>query len=242
MRDWDLILTPAPEMDQYYRTEYAYEGPILSHGYPRDDILVSDRADDVRRRTRELLGIQDHQTAVLYAPTFRDYLSADDTRAPMVDFLDFDRARRALGDDVVFLVRGHAFNARTRERRTFPGTIDVTDYPEVSDLYLAADVGVVDYSSLRFDFGVTGKPMVFLVPDLERYQETRGWLFDFEPTAPGPFARTTDDVVAALSDLDRVRAEHAAAYRAFHEDYLDLEDGLAGARFVEQVVAPRGDA
>jgi len=29
----------------------------------------------------------------------------------------------------------------------------------------------VDYSSLRFDFGVTGKPMVFHVPDLERYRD-----------------------------------------------------------------------
>ena len=42
-RDWDLILTPAPEMDEYYRTEYAYDGPILSHGYPRDDILAQRR-------------------------------------------------------------------------------------------------------------------------------------------------------------------------------------------------------
>ena len=142
-----------------------------------------------------------------------------------------------LGDDYVFLVRGHAFNARTRERRTFPGIIDVTDYPEVSDLYLAADVGVVDYSSLRFDFGVTGKPMIFLVPDLERYKDTRGWLFDFAPTAPGPVASTTDDVVAALADLDAVRVEHAEAYLAFRSAYLDLEDGLAGQRFVDQVRA-----
>jgi CDP-glycerol glycerophosphotransferase len=160
----------------------------------------------------------------------------------MVDFLDFAAAREALGDDVVFLVRGHAFNARTRERRRFAGTIDVTDYPEVSDLYLAADVGVVDYSSLRFDFGVTGKPMVFLVPDLERYVETRGWLFDFEPTAPGPLARTTDDVVAALADLPGLRDRYAPAYATFREDFLDLEDGRAGQRFVEQVIAPRGDA
>jgi CDP-glycerol glycerophosphotransferase (TagB/SpsB family) len=101
---------------------------------------------------------------------------------------------------------------------------------------------VVDYSSLRFDFGVTGKPMVFLVPDLERYQDTRGWLFDFEPTAPGPFARTTDDVIEALADLDRVRTDHAATYAAFRDTYLDLEDGLAGQRFVDQVLAPRGDA
>ena len=100
---------------------------------------------------------------------------------------------RALGDDVVLLVRGHAFNARSRKRvGALPGAVDVTDYPEVSDLYLAADAAIVDYSSLRFDFGVTGKPMIFHVPDLQRYKDTRGWLFDFEPTAPGPLVDTTE--------------------------------------------------
>ena len=123
-----------------------------------------------------------------------------------------------------------------------PGCIDVTDYPEVSDLYLAADAAIVDYSSLRFDFGVTGKPMIFHVPDLKRYQDTRGWLFDFEPTAPGPLVDTTDEVVERLRDLDGVRREYAAAYERFRADYLDLEDGRAGERFVDAVIAPRGDA
>jgi CDP-glycerol glycerophosphotransferase len=122
------------------------------------------------------------------------------------------------------------------------GCIEVTDYPEVSDLYLAADAGIVDYSSLRFDFGVTGKPMIFHVPDLQRYKDTRGWLFDFEPTAPGPLVDTTEEVVDRLLDLDGVRAEHAAAYQRFHDDYLDLDDGHAGQRLVDAVFVPRGDA
>src|SRR3954465_12220067 len=161
----------------------------------------------------------------------------------MGDFFDFLGAHRRLGDDVVILVRGHAFNARSNDRGgDIPGTIDVTDYPEVSDLYLAADAAIVDYSSLRFDFGVTGKPMIFHVPDLQRYQETRGWLFDFEPTAPGPLVNTPDEVVDALSDLAAVRHEYAAAYQRFHDDYLDLDDGHAGARLVDAVFGLRHDA
>jgi CDP-glycerol glycerophosphotransferase len=240
--EWSHLVSPATYATPLLRRDFGYEGDVLEIGYPRNDVLSTPAADSIRAATRDSLGIAEHQTAVLYAPTFRDYLSADDMRAAMVDFLDFDEARRDLGDDYVFLVRGHAFNARTHERRTFPGTIDVTDYPEVADLYLAVDVGVVDYSSLRFDFGVTGKPMVFLVPDLERYQHTRGWLFEFGPTAPGPIARTTAEVVAALVDLDRLRTDHAASYTAFRQAYLDLEDGHAGERFVDQVIAPRGDA
>jgi CDP-glycerol glycerophosphotransferase len=143
----------------------------------------------------------------------------------------------------VILVRGHAFNARTNHRvGPLPGTIDVTDYPEVSDLYLAADAAIVDYSSLRFDFGVTGKPMIFHVPDLEQYRDTRGWLFPFEPTAPGPLASSTEEVVDALLDLDGVRERYADAYREFHDAYLDLDDGHAASRLVDAVFVPRGDA
>lgn len=240
---WDYLVSPARYATPLLRRDFAYDGEVLEIGYPRNDVLLSPRAGELREVVRESLGIAPHQTVVLYAPTFRDYLSEDDSRALMADFFDFAAAHRALGDDVLFLIRGHAFNARVRKRTgALPGCLDVTDYPEVSDLYLAADAAIVDYSSLRFDFGVTGKPMIFHVPDLQRYHDTRGWLFDFEPTAPGPLLETTGEVVEALRDLDGLRTRYAAAYERFRADYLDLEDGHAGRRFVDAVIAPRGDA
>ena len=42
-----------------------------------------------------------------------------------------------------------------------PAVRDVSFYPDMRDLYLAADVMVTDYSSAMFDFAVTGKPMIF---------------------------------------------------------------------------------
>ena len=241
--DWTYLVSPATYATPLLRRDFGYDGDVLEIGYPRNDVLLSDDADRIRATVRESLGVRPDQTAVLYAPTFRDYMSRDDKQAVMPSFFDFGRAHRALGDDTVILIRGHAFNARTKHRiGRRPGTIDVTDYPEVSDLYLAADAAIVDYSSLRFDFGVTGKPMIFHVPDLQRYQDSRGWLFDFEPTAPGPLLTTTDEVVAALADLPGVREQHAAAYRKFHDDYLDLDDGHAAERLVDAVFVPRGDA
>ena len=242
-RAWDYLVSPARYATPLLTRDFGYEGEVLEIGYPRNDVLQSPEAEEIRALTRRSLGITEGQTAVLYAPTFRDYLATGDNRATMADFLDFDAATRALGDDVVILVRGHAFNARSRKRvGDLRGIVDVTDYPEVSDLYLAADAAVVDYSSLRFDFGITGKPMIFHVPDLQRYQDTRGWLFDFEPTAPGPLVATTEQVVEQLRDLDGVRARHHLQYEEFRAAYLDLEDGQAGRRFVDAVFVPRGDA
>ena len=241
--DWDYLVSPARYATPLLARDFGYDGRVLETGYPRNDVLKSPEADDIRAAVRASLGIEDGVTAVLYAPTFRDYLTGGDNISVMPDLFDLEVASKRLGDGFVILVRGHAFNARTERRISqIPGCIEVTDYPEVSDLYLAADAAVVDYSSLRFDFGVTGKPMVFHVPDLQRYQDARGWLFDFGLSAPGPWVDTTEEAVDRLLHLDDVRKDHAAAYERFTQDFLDLEDGHAGERVVDAIFVPRGDA
>jgi CDP-glycerol glycerophosphotransferase len=241
--DWDYLVSPARYATPLLTRDFGYDGQVLETGYPRNDVLKSPEAGDIREAVRGSLGIEDGVTAVLYAPTFRDYLAGGDNASVMPELFDLAEAARLLGDGYTILVRGHAFNARTERRISrIPGCIEVTDYPEVSDLYLAADAAIVDYSSLRFDFGVTGKPMIFHVPDLQRYQDARGWLFDFALSAPGPWVDTTEQVVDRILHLDDVRTEHAAAYERFTQDYLDLEDGHAGERVVDAIFVPRGDA
>jgi CDP-glycerol glycerophosphotransferase len=88
---------------------------------------------------------------------------------------------------------------------------------------------------MRFDAALTGIPLVFLVPDLETYATAeRGFLYPFEPTAPGPLLRSRDEVVAALRDLDDVRRTHHAAYLAFNRSYNRFQDGRAARRAVER--------
>ena len=247
-RDWDYFVSPAhyatPLLTEAFLTPAHATPTILEIGYPRNDILLSSEAGSVRESTRELLGIGPDQTAVLYAPTFRDYLSANDMTAKRVDFLDVERVARALGDDAVILVRGHAFHARGKEAAVEGNSnvIDVTDYPDVNDLILASDVGVLDYSSLRFDYAITRKPMIFLVPDMRRYDANRGGVIDYPPTAPGPLVETTSQVIDLLRDIDRVARENAEKIQAFLNEYVELEDGQASARLVDAVFVPRGDA
>jgi CDP-glycerol glycerophosphotransferase len=234
--DWDLILTPAPEMDVHYRTEYAYDGPIESAGYPRDDLLVSAEAAAVREATRRRLGIGPTQTVVLYAPTWRDDLATSYRSAPIVRHLDLETASERLGAEYVFLMRGHRFHAKGARRagRT-ARLIDVTDYPEINDLILAADAAVLDYSSLRFDFALTGNPMLFLVPDLHQYTGgVRGFLFPFEESAPGPLIEDAEEVVERLLDLEGVRKQYAAAYATFNARFNYLQDGHAAERVVRR--------
>jgi CDP-glycerol glycerophosphotransferase len=150
--------------------------------------------------------------------------------------LDVTRARAALGRDHVLLVRAHHFMATDRAWRGGDGfVLDVSDYPDIADLYLAADVLITDYSSAMFDFAVTGKPMLFFAYDLERYRdEVRGFYFDLEAQAPGPVLRTSDEI------LDAIRAgahhEYADAYAAFVKTYCPYDDGFASVRAIERIL------
>jgi CDP-glycerol glycerophosphotransferase (TagB/SpsB family) len=231
-RNWSLLLTPAPEMDIHYRENYRYDGPILAAGYPRDDALVTPGADVRRAAARARLGIDDDTVAVLYAPTWRDDQATDFRSARMVDHLDVAAAAEALGPGHVLLLRGHRFMAATGTG-TGSRVLDVTSYPEINDLVLAADAAVLDYSSMRFDLALTGRPMVFLVPDLEDYATAkRGFLYDFAPTAPGPLARSSAQVVEALRDLDGVRERYRDDYARFNATYNRFQDGQAARRVV----------
>ncbi|KRA29952.1 MULTISPECIES: bifunctional glycosyltransferase/CDP-glycerol:glycerophosphate glycerophosphotransferase [unclassified Nocardioides] len=242
--EWDLILTPEPAMDEHYRREYAYDGPIFSHGYPRDDVLVSAEADTVREETRRRLGIRPEQKAVLYAPTWRDDLATNWRSAEIVHHLDLEAASRALGPDYVLLMRGHRFHSGASAAGTGAARfLDVTDYPEINHLILASDAAVLDYSSLRFDFALTQRPMIFLVPDLDTYVGgVRGFLYDYRDSAPGPLVDTADEAVKLLRDFAGLERICAPELARFHEKYNHLQDGQSARLVVEAFFGGTADA
>jgi CDP-glycerol glycerophosphotransferase len=246
-RAWDYFVSPAsyatPLLKAAFLDPAGATPEILEIGYPRNDVLQSDEAQLIREQARKMLGIGDDQKVVMYAPTFRDYLSADDMAAERIDFFDVDRAARELGPAYTFLMRGHAFNARAGGRHEGGAHIvDVTGHPDINDLILASDAAVLDYSSLRFDYALVGKPVVFLVPDLEKYDAVRGGVIPYAPTAPGPHVTTTREVAALVRDLDGLARRTATQREAFRRAYADLDDGHASARLVDAVFTPRGDA
>ena len=74
---------------------------------------------------------------------------------------------------------------------------------------------------MMFDFANTGRPMLFFTYDLEAYRdEIRGFYFDFVAKAPGPLLQTTDELAAALQDLDAVHRRARGPLRGLRVDLL----------------------
>ena len=198
-RWWDLLLAQNDFAAGVLPKALGYKGEVLTAGYPRNDALLAPDASDTRDRVRTLLGLAPHHKVLLYAPTWRDAVRDGAGRSDWAGFLDVAEASRRLGPDYRFLIRGHHNVAGQRRIDAHPAAIDVTEYPEVNDLYLASDALVTDYSSAVFDYAVLDRPIHLLVPDLAEYRRTRGLYL--EPGAePGrlPVVSTTAELVAAL--------------------------------------------
>ncbi len=223
-RRWSALLAQNPYAARILRRAYAFgRKPLWIEGYPRNDVLVTGDG----AATRAVLGIGAEERVILYAPTWRD------DREGMVDFID--PVALAADTDAVILVRGHSRTLAAGRDTTGPRVIDVTGFADVSQLLLVADALVTDYSSVMFDYTVTGKPLFFLVPDIEHYRgELRGFSFDLEEKAPGPLVRTQAQLVEALED-PAIPALFDAAYRRWQSVFNAREDGHAAERVVARL-------
>lgn len=231
---WDVLLAQNDYASRVLPASFDFGGRTLVEGYPHNDILVG--GEEIGRRVRSALGIPEGKTVVLYAPTWRDDVKNATSGHTLVTYLEFERARQRLGHDVVFLLRGHVNTQRGRAPADAEGVIDVTAYPDIAELYLAADVLVTDYSSVMFDFCVTGKPMIFLAPDLERYRDsTRGFYLDYVAEMPGPIVRSTDEFADAVLDLRGTVESFRDAYTGFVRKYASRDDGGSTKRVVDQL-------
>jgi CDP-glycerol glycerophosphotransferase len=224
---WNILLAQNQHSTAVFRSAYAYLGPIWQEGYPRDDALVDGDAAAVRAR----LGLPDDVTVLLYAPTWRD------DRPEHVDHLDVAAFTDALGDGYVTLIRGHSRTLQPGRDVHGSNVLDVTGYPDVTDLFLVADALITDYSSVMFDFSVTGKPMFFFAPDLEHYREQlRGFYFDLDAAAPGPVVQRADELVQLVRSRDEIAGRYAQKYAAWRERFNPRDDGGSAARVVARLM------
>jgi CDP-glycerol glycerophosphotransferase len=231
VRRWDYLVSPSRRYTEIFRGAFGYEGEVLEIGNPRNDILVND--DGTRRRAvRDSLGLRPEDRVILYAPTWREDTGDGTGAFRQPSTVDWAAVDGGLPDNVVVLSRMHA-NVRVNGDLGGPRVRDVSSHGDVSELLLAADGLITDYSSIVHDFAVTGKPVYLHAPDVDRYRESVRELYvDYEAWAPGPISRDTDELVENLLHHEVDQAERAA----FLEEYCTFDDGGATDRLVRMIL------
>ncbi|XIF19722.1 MAG: glycosyltransferase [Acetilactobacillus jinshanensis] len=203
-RRWDYMVVPSKYMERIASNAFDYHQKIIPSGFPRNDELINHNNQKYINSIKHKLNIPLNKKVILYAPTYRKHQRFDFP-------LDLGRLERELGNKYVFLVRLHYFVAHSGSFYDNPGFVyDVSDYPDINDLYLISDVLITDYSSVMFDYAYLKRPMIFYPYDETLYLDdrNRGTYLDYDSSMPGPIVKTESSLIHALNNLDKVRYKY----------------------------------
>ncbi|MEU4016369.1 CDP-glycerol glycerophosphotransferase family protein [Microbacterium sp. NPDC028030] len=191
---------------------------VVVTGEPRVDVLSAGTDPERRAHASEVLRdavgeIAEGTRTILYAPTWRD--GAADPAVPTAT--EWILILRLLEEqDAVLLVRSHPLGAGgyappLPSRRVRP--LGAAVLSDVTPALAAVDVLITDYSSLAYDVGLLGMPVLFLAPDAREYARTRGFYGRFEDVAGSDAAADWAGVLVQLEQLLSDRHAYEGASR-----------------------------
>ncbi|MBR0366950.1 MAG: CDP-glycerol glycerophosphotransferase family protein [Clostridia bacterium] len=173
----DRVLTGSKFGENMYRTAFRYKGEYITEGAPRNDMLVRSDPGEIRR-VRERLGVPGGVKLLLYAPTYRENAAVVPKRAQMDLMRTLDCLEKKTGDRWLCLFRAHYKSQGIDLEAVKDRLVDVSQYDEMAELLLAADMVLTDYSTAATDFILRDKPALFFVADWAEYISTREVYFD----------------------------------------------------------------
>lgn len=194
-------------------------------GFPKNDILAN-YTEDYRNGLRKQLNVPESKKVILYAPTFREG-SLKDNDVP----LDLKKWESVLGNDYILWFRAHpVFACKVKVDKKTNFVVDMSGYPENTDLMIAADILISDYSGITTEFGIQEKPMFCYAYDYDDYNRTRGLYFDVRDALPGGHMNEDElinyikngDMNEIMAKVHEFRSKYIQAYGHATEKCLDL--------------------
>lgn len=197
----DVFVSNSDFLSSIYRNAMGYKGDILKCGYPRNDVFFVDNTK-VIENVKTLFGLNGKKCC-LYAPTFRDDYEHNGLFDSSLFDIDVPRIKETLnmrfGGEWEVLIKWHPILTLyiKKQHITIPEAIDATEYQNMQELLLTADVVISDYSSCLFDAALREIPCFTYAKDFDRYREGRGVYFEMEEL-PFPYARNNDELISNI--------------------------------------------
>lgn len=231
----DYCVSNSDFEDEVFRETFWLNTPILKYGHPRNDILFLEGKEklDIIKKVMARYDLEEDVHYILYGPTFRDSHHFNCYNLAYNSVIE--AAENKFGGRWKILVRFHP-TVREFSQGVLEGNedvIDVTDYPDIQELMVLADMAITDYSSWIYDFVLTRKPGFIYAPDLDDYNNERGFYYKLEST-PFPVARSNRMFIKNITDFDVVT--YKANIKKFLADKGCVEDGHASERVVHKIM------
>ena len=233
----DYCIANSAFEENVYRETFWPDTPILQYGHARNDVFFEkETAVQTREKVCSILGIEAGRKVCLYAPTFRDN---GNTACFNMDFARLkDALEQWFGGEWTILVRYHYKNRKQLPAMHAGDWLkDASDYADMQELMIAADMGISDYSSWVYDYILSRKPVLIYAPDLDDYDQQRGFYYPLEST-PFPIARSNDEIAACLNRFDET--EYKNRVECFLKEKGCYETGRASSLAADKILEVMG--
>lgn len=218
----NVVVGSEPMREIFQQSFGLHEDRFLKTGVPRTDFFFDTaKLEQSRESIVTDFPMIQNKKVLLYAPTYRD----EELDTAAIE-LDLEKMYRALSQEYILFLRLHPAVSSEFENQ-FPGFVfNVSYYPSINDLLIAADILITDYSSIPVEFSLLHKPMIFYAYDLEDYIKERGiWMSDFSEF-PGPIVRTTAELICTI-EQEQFNMDEVAA---FCKEWNQYSDGKSSER------------
>lgn len=234
----DFLISANEHMTNMYTKSYKldglYNGKIIETGYPRIDLTIHTDPFEFRKRLEDWGIILEDKPIILYAPTWKgtDVTQVkNDVKQIHADMVEL---RKQVGDQYNILVKVHPFlYKQAKDDEGLIGRL-IPDFVDTNELLSVVDILITDYSSIFFDFLITGKPILFYTWDLDVYMEERGQYFHYNEL-PGPHLFTVWELATAIKNIDKVQVEYKFQYEKMKERFTQYEDGKVRERIISYI-------
>jgi len=197
----DYLLYPNEYMKDHMIEDYMiggiYTGEVLMSGYPRNEVFFDDGG---RNELRQALGIAEKQN-ITYMPTWRGSVRAVDDEQIRILEGYLGEMDSYLREDQHMYVNLHPYVADKIDYSKYKNIDPFPSNIETYDFLNACDVLITDYSSVFFDFAVTGRKIVLFAYDEEDYMRHRGMYMNLDEL---PFTKVADvkSLMEAVNDQE----------------------------------------
>lgn len=169
-------------------------GEIWLSGYPRNEVFFQ---KEERIRMRERYGLEGKKVYA-FLPTWRGTVGSVSKGAQVKQLTEYLTDLDAgLPEDVVLYVKLHAFNGAAMKYDLYS---HIRPFPEDCETYAflnATDGLITDYSSVFFDYAITGNKIILFTYDEEEYEASRGFYFPLSKL-PFPQAKKVEELLAFI--------------------------------------------
>ena len=231
-RNFTYVTVSSPEVAWAYAQAFHMEDrpeAIVPVGIARTDLFFKKKQVESARQKLQALTGGRYSRFLLYAPTFRG--GASNASTPPLP--DFALIHDALGPAWGIVINQHPFidHRPSIPQQAREYVFDMTGRMGIQELMMAGDICITDYSSIVFEYALLERPMLFFAPDLEEYDDWRGFYYPYEEMTPGPVLTTSCELADRLRDIDR-KFDKEQLHR-FREKFMSACDGHA----VERILA-----